>query len=251
MTRLLILLFCMGFSGTIHGDFFAKLKSLNEYTPPSSQLAEDAAEFTQLMEEFWSLKPATLLEEGPLVICRIFDECCEEKDRSQAISTFMSYMKGADPTEFPLDKVIENCVDLTDVKESIQTCPFIRNAMYPVRRAPIISSSEEYGKFFMNFANKLELLNNLTLAICENEEWNALMCLSNTTLVKSCVTKIFQHVQKVHNLRIYQNFVKETKEYLLKANRRLLYSELKNTQKLIQPFLEVLSKYNVKKHGSD
>lgn len=250
MTRILILLFCLLLSGTINGHLFPILKSFNEYTPPLSQLEKDAAELTLLLEEFWSLKPATVLEEGPLVLCRIFDECCEEKERSRAISTFISFMTGGSTTDLTLEKVIENCVDLTDLKESIPTCPLIRNALYPVRPTQLISNAEEYGKLWFNFAGKVDILNNVTFATCDNEEWHAALCLTNTTLVKNCVTKLFQAIQRISSLRIYQNFVKETKEQLLKINRRLVYSELKNTQKLIQPFLQVLSKYNSKKMAS-
>jgi hypothetical protein len=79
MNFVFVILFCIVFGSIINEDWIISID-------------EDATELTQLFEEFWSLKPDVLKEEGPLAVCQFIDQCCKDEDRSRAISTLIDSM---------------------------------------------------------------------------------------------------------------------------------------------------------------
>jgi hypothetical protein len=234
MNFVFVILFCIVFGSIINEGWIISID-------------EDATELTRLFEEFWSFKPDVLKEEGPLAICQFIDQCCKDEDRSRAISALIDSMDKVNINEDYNNRIINECINTTDLKESIQSCPSIRHILYPVITQQDSLDGIEYA-IFMNYTATVGKLANHEDGFCNNEEIYAVLCSSNVKLITSCFTKSLQNIYDENDYEVYRRFVMEAKQNFTDANQQLFQLEMKKMHKQMKPFLRVLSKYYSKKH---
>lgn len=188
----------------------------------STSIDKDANDLTRLTEIFWSLKPKVFEEKGPLVLCQFIDKCCTNVNRFQAISSMVSSIINEHQNKNRYNKVISKCIDSTDFKNANETCPLLNKLISP--------SVTEYEKFMiiqhrnilMNYFRELNNLINHVYESCINEEVHALLCLSDTNLIQTCVSKILRKIYHENDWKFYQEFLIETKQVLFDLNQQLL-----------------------------
>jgi hypothetical protein len=234
-----ILLFCIVLGNIINGGWIREQISVDE----------DATELSRLFNELWSLKPDVFYEEGPFVICQFIDQCCKkEEDRSRAISALIDWFKSAIPSDDSVNKIINECVNTTDLKESIESCPPIRHILYPVITEKDHSNFIDYERIFINNTLGTGKSTNNEDRLCNKEELHALLCSSDTKLVKNCFRKELQNFYDKNGYESYRESVIELKQKFTTAYQQLFQLEMKQMHKQMKPLLRVLSKYYLKQH---
>jgi hypothetical protein len=101
MHRSVVALFSIIFVVDIHEAFLKTPASINK----------DAIEMAQLAEKLWSFKPDILNHARNLTYCPIIDQCCDEEDRSEAISLMNPFEYRALTDD--LENVMERCMNTT------------------------------------------------------------------------------------------------------------------------------------------
>jgi hypothetical protein len=184
---------------------------------------DEAAELTRLGEKFWSLKPAVYQSEGPLVLCQFIDECCAVEDRLKAISLMVTSIINEYHQKNRYASVINACMNSTP------SCPSLHKLISPSIMKHDRSNVVPYITIILDYFTKLNnLLNNMN-EYCNDEEIHALLCLSNTKLVKICAGKILQGIYDNNGYQVYQEFIVETKETLINLNEELSELFVTNT----------------------
>jgi hypothetical protein len=214
MYRFITALFCMIFLSGINGAWL---------TLPTS-VDEDAITLTRLAEEFWSLKPAVFQNKGPLVLCQVIDECCATDDRAKAVSLMVSSITDENRSRNRYARILNTCINSTD-----QSCPPLFNLISPSITLQEKSDIKQHRRIIMNYDTKLNDLINRVNESCNNEEIHALLCLSDTKLVKTCINKILRSIYDVDGYKVYHEYVVETKQTLIDVNQQLSELFIKNT----------------------
>lgn len=211
MHRIFVVLFYIIFAVGIKGAWIEL----------STSIDEDAVELTQLTETFWSLKPAVFQKKGPLVLCQFIDECCTTENRLQAISSMVYSIVHEYRNKNRYNQVINKCISSIDSKEVNQSCLSLNKLLFPIITEQDKSMIKQHRKIIMNYFLELNNLVTYVNEKCNNEEIHALLCSSNTKLVKTCASKILQVIYNEDGYEIYQEFLTKTKQILVDLNQRL------------------------------
>jgi len=190
---------------------------------------EDTDELTQLAEKFLSLKPVVFQNKGPLVLCQFIDKCCAAEDRFQAISSMVFSIVNEYKSKNRYGKVINKCINSTNLQKASQSCPSLHKLLYPLITKQDRSIIAQYMRRVMIYFTELNKLITNVYEYCNDEEIHALLCLSNTKLVKTCVIKILQAKYDNDGNEVYQKFIVETKQLLMNLNQELFQLVGKNT----------------------
>jgi hypothetical protein len=182
---------------------------------------KDATELTRLAEKFWSLKPVVFQNNGPLVLCQFIDECCAIENRFQAVSSMVFSIINEHRNKYRYGRIINKCINSTDLKETSQSCPSLYKLLSPLITEQDKSVIMEYMRIVMNYFTELNNLIRYVDKSCNSEEIYALLCLSNTALVQTCVTKILEEIYDEDDYKIYPEFIVETKQTLIDLNQKL------------------------------
>ncbi len=216
MHRILITLFCIIFVVGINGAWLKPLTSIDE----------DAIAITQLLEKFWSLKPAILKNTRPLVYCQIIDQCCEDEDRSKAISLMSQYIDGTDRYSFT--EVMYTCINLTASNKADESCSSILTSVVPPRIAYSNSDVKKYFDIISKYVKELDhYFYDITLT-CNSEETHAVLCSSDRKLIEICTGKILQKIYD-DNDKNYQAIMMNTKRVLIDLHQQLFEAFIENT----------------------
>jgi hypothetical protein len=210
MPRHVVALFCITFIVVVHGA--------SRKTPAS--IDKDAIEMAQLVEKLWSFKPAIIKRAKPLVYCQVIDHCCEEEDRSKAISLMDLSM---DENDFK--NVMERCMNTTTSNQENQLCLTVLNSIVPEWTTYMSSDVRNYTDTVDKYMYKLQF--NIPFA-CNSEEIHAFICSSNTKLVGSCARKTLEEIYD-YNYKNYGKTIKYIKQTLMDANQELSKIFIKNT----------------------
>jgi hypothetical protein len=219
MHRILLVLFCIIFVVVgINGVWIKLVPSVNE----------DAIELAQLAEQFWSLKPAVFQRKGPLVLCQFIDECCSTENRFQAISFIVSSIANEYRNKNRYARVLNSCINSTAMEKANQSCPLLNQIISPSITQEDKFDIIQHRRVIVNYYTQLNNLTNHVYESCNNEEIHALLCLSNTKLIRSCVNKILQEIYDDNGYDGYQEFIIETKKILIDLNQQLSSLSMKN-----------------------
>jgi len=216
MHPIVVALFCIIFVVGAHGA---------AHKTPTS-IDKDATELAQLAEKIWSFKPAILKRLKPLAYCQVIDQCCENEQRSEAISLFDQVMSNIYPDR--LENLMEECVDTTTSNKEKQLCPGIIESIRPwwiIGRNP---DAKKYRNIFMNYLMNITGFDNIK-GDCNSEEIHAFVCSSNTKLVKSCAGKILQEIYD-NDYKNYPKTIKSLKQLLINANQELSKEFIEKTK---------------------
>jgi hypothetical protein len=208
MYRVLFALFCIIFVVGINGAWLKQLTSIDE----------DANELAQLAEEFWSLKPAILKRAKPFVYCQIIDQCCNDEDRSEAVSLMGQYIYGSDGYQFA--ELMLTCMNPTASNKSNKLCLSTVESIVSLRTIYQNPDVKKYISITRNYEKELISIHNYVLSTCNSEEIQAYFCLSNKKLVETCSGKILQKIYD-NVYTNYEEFVADTKQALIDINQQL------------------------------
>ncbi|UJR32908.1 hypothetical protein I4U23_020369 [Adineta vaga] len=208
-----IVLFCIIHVLNTNGAWIQTTISMNEH----------AKDLAHLGETFWSLKPVVFQNEGPLVLCQFIDEyCTTETNRMQAISLMTSSIVNEYRSKKRYNQVLTTCMNSTTLENVQQSSPLIHRMLSPMITQRDKHNIIQHRKIIMNYFTELNDLLNYMNKSCNAEEIHALLCLSNTELLITCVQKILQDIYEKNNSAIYEEFIEKTKEILVDLNTQLL-----------------------------
>jgi len=218
MHRVFDTLFCIIFVISINGVWLK---------PPAS-IDTDAIELTQLMEKFWSLKPIIFKRTRPWVYCQVIDKCCEDEDRSEAVSLISQYLDGTNRYRFI--EVIITCMSSSTLNKADQLCSSIFESIIPARITYQNSDVKKYIRIIRKYKKELDNIFDQILSTCNSEEVHAFFCLSNKKLMETCVVKILQKLyDDDDDDKNDQDFIVNTKQLLIDLNQQLSEAFIENT----------------------
>ena len=205
------------------------IEGASRKTPAS--INKDAIKLAQLAEKIWSLKPAILKQGRPLIYCEVMNKCCEEEDRSKAIS----FLDASNDLDFDgFENVMKQCMNTTTSNKGNQLCTAVIESIVPpwiiyrnANMGTYMGTMNRYIDIIDKYVKNLDKSDEWAL-VCNGEEMHALLCLSNTKLVESCVGKMLQQLFD-SDYKNYEKTIKDMKQILTKANQDLVTALVEDT----------------------
>lgn len=191
----------------------------------SGSTNEDAIELTELIVKLWSLKPDVMKRARPLVYCRIINECCDDEERSEAISLMGQVIHGT--PEYHFAEIMLTCINSTTANQANELCSSIVDSIISMRMASKYSNMKKYFDITNKYDKELNNLVNYILSTCNSEEIHAFFCLSNKKLMEICSGRVLQTIYD-DDYKNYQETITNTKQILINLNQQLSRAFIKN-----------------------
>jgi hypothetical protein len=209
------ILFCIGIVVGINGAWLKQPASINQ----------DAVELAQLTQTFWSLAPAAMKRAKPLVYCQIIDQCCNDEDRTEAVSLIGQSIDGTDEGRFV--QTMQKCMNSTNSNEGNQLCPSI---VQSISQSYIFRKHPDVKKFFNildQYDKPIAIVFDPVGSVCNSEEIHSLICSSKITFAEKCISKALRKIydNKSHD---YQKNVLDAKQAFTTINQQLSKAFISN-----------------------
>ncbi len=215
MHLMFAILFCIGIVVGINGAWLKQPASINQ----------DAVELAQLTQKCWSLAPTVMKKARPLVYCRIIDQCCDDEDRTEAVSLFGQFIVGTDEGRFA--QIMEKCMNSTNSNKGNQLCSSIVQSIIQ----PYIFHKHPDVKRFFNILDQYDKPISIVFdpigSVCNSEETHSLICSSKITFAEKCISKALRKTYD-DNSRDYQKNILDTKQAFTTINQQLSKAFISN-----------------------
>ncbi|CAF1405378.1 unnamed protein product [Adineta ricciae] len=183
---------------------------------------DDANELARLVEMFWSLKPDVFQRQGPLVLCEFIDQyCVTATSRMRAISMMISSIVNDYHSRKPYNQVLNVCVNSTELESIEKSSSLLQRLISPMITNDDKLNIRQHRRVILNYFTELNDLINYMNKSCNVEEIHALVCLSNTELMRRCTLKILRDMHDQNTLDIYEDYIQKTKDIFTDINIQL------------------------------
>ncbi|CAF3875015.1 unnamed protein product [Adineta steineri] len=193
----------------------------------STSIDSDAVELSNLVEKFWSSKPAEINKVQPFIYCKVLDTCCEEKQRQEAIPLFFTASFDIDDRN-RFQEIVGSCVNSTEQNGRDKWCQTYSQEMISPWDLRSNSKVIQFGQLLMKFDKKITIFDMGTTEVCDDEEKYAFMCQSNKKSIQKCVGKLLQNAIKRFDHKTYEELVMENKQALIDINEEWSAISTKN-----------------------
>lgn len=156
----------------------------------SASVNGDAKELTGLLEKIWSLKPSIVKHADPILSCELIDKCCKGENRAKA-SLLMS-QEMLTPNDHLANKIMAMCVNSSTSTQIDRACSATMKSRISDEKVENDPAVREYVNIIDDHNGGMEMLPRWFARSCNNEHLQALVCLSNTTLVETCARDVLQ-----------------------------------------------------------
>ncbi|CAF1394375.1 unnamed protein product [Adineta steineri] len=193
----------------------------------STSIDSDAVELSNLVEKFWSSKPAEINKVQPFIYCKVLDTCCEEKQRQEAIPLFFTASFDIDDRNRFLETV-GSCVNSTEQNGGDKWCQTYSQEMISPWNLRSNPQAVQFKQVMMKLLEKLENIDPNAPDICDDEEKYAFMCLTNKKLTQRCVHKMLKDLIKRLGYKSFEELVMKYKQALIDINQEWSTISIKN-----------------------